>query len=382
MKQKVLLLMVLALGMCGTVGFAQEKEYNVGGDGFEWYEVGSSHAYGALDKYGKVILPNQFDAIFYEEDRSSASVKKGFFKVKKNEKYGAYNTKGQLIIPIEYDLYINRSQDYDISVKKGAYEGRYNIFGKCLIPISRRYKWILPMEKYYICYFTESEVKGLKAICDASGNEVFRTKQDCNYVNFIDVMDGKYAIVIDNKYFVDIRGNILYECEEITYEWPDGDVNTIRIKKTKNSQYRPLTAVEKAKVILKGNPLGGNKEYFASCKREFNQQNSITNYTSSYPSPTQSSSSPKNSNSNSNDNSSQKTTTVVVEHHHDPVPVQQWQACFACGGMGTMGCTNCGGSGTKYIGDRLHRCSRCNGQGIIPCNVCYGNKGQYVTVYK
>lgn len=47
-----------------------------------------------------------------------------------------------------------------------------------------------------------------------------------------------------------------------------------------------------------------------------------------------------------------------------------------------MGCDFCGGSGTKYIGDRLHRCSRCNGRGIIPCNVCYGNKGQYVTVYK
>lgn len=76
------------------------------------------------------------------------------------------------------------------------------------------------------------------------------------------------------------------------------------------------------------------------------------------------------------------TKTIHVEHHRDPVPVQQWQACFACGGMGTMGCDNCGGGGTKYIGDRLHRCSRCNGRGIIPCNVCYGNKGQYITVYQ
>ena len=88
------------------------------------------------------------------------------------------------------------------------------------------------------------------------------------------------------------------------------------------------------------------------------------------------------SNSNSSNNSGNKTTTVVVEHHRDPVPVQEWQACFGCGGMGTMGCDNCGGSGTKYIGDRLHRCSRCNGQGIIPCNICYGNKGKYITVYR
>ena len=89
-----------------------------------------------------------------------------------------------------------------------------------------------------------------------------------------------------------------------------------------------------------------------------------------------------NSTSNTSNKSNGTTQTVVVEHHRDPIPVQQWQACFACGGMGTMGCDFCGGSGTKYIGDRLHRCSRCNGRGIIPCNVCFGNKGQYITVYQ
>lgn len=98
-------------------------------------------------------------------------------------------------------------------------------------------------------------------------------------------------------------------------------------------------------------------------------------------------SSSTNTSTNSNNNSETGTTqTVVVEHPVDPVPVlvpvQEWQACIGCGGLGTMGCDNCGGSGTKYIGDRLHRCSRCNGGGIIPCNVCYGNKGKYVTVYR
>ncbi len=78
----------------------------------------------------------------------------------------------------------------------------------------------------------------------------------------------------------------------------------------------------------------------------------------------------------------QEEKKVIIEHKHDPVPVQQWQACWACGGMGTMGCDFCGGSGYKYIGDRLHRCSRCNTRGEIPCNVCYGQKGQYITVYQ
>ena len=111
---------------------------------------------------------------------------------------------------------------------------------------------------------------------------------------------------------------------------------------------------------------------------------SFTEYSSSSSSPSSSSSNSSSSSSSSSSfNSSSGTTqTVIVEHHRDPVPVQEWQACFGCGGMGTMGCDNCGGSGTKYIGDRLHRCSRCNGGGIIPCNVCYGNKGKYVTVYR
>lgn len=85
------------------------------------------------------------------------------------------------------------------------------------------------------------------------------------------------------------------------------------------------------------------------------------------------------SDKNKTDTKEQK---IIIEHHRDPVPVQQWQACWACGGMGTMGCDNCGGSGTKYIGDRLHICSRCNGQRLIPCNICHGNKGQYTTVYQ
>lgn len=76
----------------------------------------------------------------------------------------------------------------------------------------------------------------------------------------------------------------------------------------------------------------------------------------------------------------QEEKKIIIER--DPVPFQEWQACFACGGMGTMGCDNCGGSGTTYIGDRLHICSRCHGQRVIPCNICFGNKGKYITVYR
>ncbi len=106
----------------------------------------------------------------------------------------------------------------------------------------------------------------------------------------------------------------------------------------------------------------------------------IETASSSTGSSTSSSSSSSSTTSKGNQGNQQK--TVVVEHHRDPVPMQQWQACMGCGGMGTMGCDHCGGSGTRYVGDRLRVCSRCNGQGVIPCNVCYGNKGQYITVYR
>ena len=106
----------------------------------------------------------------------------------------------------------------------------------------------------------------------------------------------------------------------------------------------------------------------------------IETASSSTGSSTSSSSSSSSTTNKGNQGNQQK--TVVVEHHRDPVPMQQWQACMGCGGMGTMGCDHCGGSGTRYVGDRLRVCSRCNGQGVIPCNVCYGNKGQYITVYR
>ncbi len=37
--KQTLLLMVLALGMCSDMGFAQKKEYHVEDDGFEWYKL-------------------------------------------------------------------------------------------------------------------------------------------------------------------------------------------------------------------------------------------------------------------------------------------------------------------------------------------------------
>ena len=366
MKQK-LLLMVLAFGMFNINVNAQAKKYNVEDDGFEWYEVGEYPNKGVLDKFGNTLIPKSFEYISYD---------KGIFKVNKENKYGAFDTRGNMIIPTEYDRILNMRDG--ISVEKDESRGIYNKYGRCLIPVSRGYKEIFPFGSYWECFHTKYGVKGKRSICDASGKVVFISKTECNgvYLQY-DSLKQKYALIRDSKYFIDKDDNVVYDPQCYSIVHPDGlatgDIDNIAIKKFENGRSRRLTQVEKSKVIFSGDFLKGNKEYFASLKKINNHQNSLSKFSPS---------SKSSNNSNSSNSSSNNTTTVHVEHHRDPVPVQEWQACIGCGGMGTMGCDFCGGSGTRYIGDRLHRCSRCNGQGIIPCNVCYGNKGQYITVYR
>lgn len=376
---KRLLLMMLALGICYINGSAQEKEYRVEDDGFEWYRISKKESgkvfYGAQDKSGNTIVPTKYG--------SSIGYDNGILRVHDNEmKAGAFDTKGNLIIPVEYycvtaepvgGLSKENSLIW-VATNNFEYSGYYNIWGKCIIPISRRYKSVTPLDDRFYCYLSKYGTIGQIIICDASGKVVYKTKKDCTHISLInDVVRGKYTIIKDHKYFVDSNDDLLWnpQCDTILFE--KNDVSSIRIKIKKGEAARKLTQLEMNKVLLNGNLLVGNSDYFANNKKLFENR---TNYAAS-----------SNTGSNSNNDSGNGTTqTIVVEHPVDPVPVlvpvQEWQACIGCGGMGTMGCHSCGGSGTKYIGDRLHRCGLCNGQGIIPCNVCYGNKGKYVTVYR
>ena len=334
MKQTFFLL-VLAMVMCSLNVCAQtkkparkttvsvpkdSKEYQIEKDGFEWY------------------------------------------KVCKNGKFGAENRNGTLLIPLEYDYIRHIGGGFE--VRKNNYVGIFNIDGKCVIPINRHYIQLTSIcsnssvGKYYTL---ESLKDGPTIFCNGEGDEICQIegyllvspkneKGKFFYEAVIESQDENNTLILDGNgcqvfgpaYSIDIRG--------------DGTVYEF----TKQKEFKKIGHL--SAISTTDNP-------FAKKKRR-----GIT-YVSDNNSNTQ-------SDGGNNNNSGNGKTTVVVEHHRDPVPVQQWQACFACGGMGTMGCDNCGGSGTKYIGDRLHRCSRCNGRGIIPCNICYGNKGQYVTVYK
>ena len=99
MKQR-LLLMVLSLGMCGIMGFAQEKEYKVGEDGFEWYKVkrvvNGEKRYGAEDRYGNMIVPTEYTSMYYRSNNNPLLT--GFGPEK--GKYRAwYSKSGKCIVP-------------------------------------------------------------------------------------------------------------------------------------------------------------------------------------------------------------------------------------------------------------------------------------------
>ncbi len=338
MKQKVLLLMALALGMCSICADAQtEREFEVGKDGFEYYfikkkDVNGNRKYGAEDRNGNVIIPTEYDLIHYSSYAGVDPILSGF------------------------------------KVWKGDYQGWYNRNGKCVIPYSRRYIHITKendnIEKRWGTYYKVKSKDGA-GICDRNGREVVFIPNANYLMPHCDEKDGKeyYSFTFttkDDKWGkADAKGKVVVEPME-EEEW----------------QAYPSDKMLQ-KIYTTQNPLAGNRN---DTLEDYEMRASNTTPSSSQSSTTTSRT--NNSNSSSS-NSENKTTTVVVEHHRDPVPMQEWRACWACGGMGTMGCDGCGGSGTRYgIGDRLRTCSRCNGRGIIPCNVCYGNKGQYITVYR
>lgn len=340
------------------------------------------------------------------------------FRVHTKDGYGVLNTAGDVVIPIKYKQ-IEWSKDEDDNVitfeitNNNDYVGIMDRRKNWIVPLNKQFKEIKRVfwgeEVYYLCtklenndwayyklalynnnsneilpplYSSISEINkegktyfkcykdGYCGLYDITGKEIISPDYSnldylgSNYWGFklngywgVMTIQGKVIIPTSRRYTS--IGRFIKSQKRFTYSMDgfEGECNHLgqQVSKRRVAKAKPSTPVVSSS---------------STSKPSSNNTSSTSSKSSS------------NTTKANNRNSDNKTTTVVVEHKHDPVPVQQWQACFACGGMGTMGCTNCGGSGTKYIGDRLYTCSRCNGRGIIPCNVCFGNKGQYITVYQ
>jgi len=295
-----------------------------------------------------------------------------WYKLKRGNLYGVRDADGNNIIPIKYDggvvyhCFESEGSHYFL-VKSGDFWGAYTRQGTLIVSPARKYTSLfLSGKNGKICWVAQKNGKDI--ILDAKGNEIFSL--DCEIISMSSDEGVSYFHIRKNGKdgICDLNGNVICPPE-----------------------YNGCWLKDNGKTLVRFGHPDKTINYSANTRYDYSPYEDLyyaytASYSSSSSSSTPSSSNTTISGSTSNNSNSNNTgggtTTIVVEHQHTPQPVQEWQTCIGCGGMGTMGCDNCGGSGTKYIGDRLHRCSRCNGQGIIPCNICYGRKGQYVTVYR
>ena len=325
------------------------RECKVENDGFEWYKITKkekySDKYGAEDRYGNVLLPTAFSSIDYQplEEYSWGTSGCGFM------------------------------------VDNGTIAGHKAYYlrnGKCIIPFTRKYTYISKStEDKFGTYYNCSSWGGEKTICDSKGKVIVSVNEGKPSIRPVynhgifyfsitryspeighGIIDANGKTIVEPKYEKDI--SLSKDGRSFGYTDSAGKWVSLALVTTMSTKLNPFA----------NNPKEDPEATTLVATPQPSNRTPVSNHTGN--------------SGNTQTTSNSQTQTIVVEHHRDPVPMQEWQACWACGGMGTMGCDNCGGSGTKYIGDRLHRCSRCNGGGIIPCNICHGNKGQYITVYR
>ena len=319
-------------------------------------------------------------------------------------KYALISNNRKVLLPPKYSA-IGIITDNLIKFEDNSgYWGVINNNGTVLVPTTRQYLSIDSCDKNTNSFsFTK---KGFKGYCNFDGKELSITKilptideikARGSYTSVVKLLNGReyfYKVSKGGLYgLTNKEGKEVVPCEMTILE--SAGTGYLRYKLNgfwglMNYQGKILIDTDRGYTSI-GDYKSFNKRfsytmngYKGECDVNGRQISKIRvatpkQNTSVATSSGSSSSSTSSSSSKSNSGGKQ---AIVVEHRHDPVPVQQWQACFACGGMGTMGCDFCGGSGTKYIGDRLSICSRCRGKREIPCNICYGNKGQYVTVYR
>lgn len=131
---------LLGILLFSGLAFAETKtEYRKESDGFEWYQIQTDDwKYGAEDKHHKLLIKPQYDHVYY------STFSKGFY------------------------------------VRQNRYTAFYEPDGKCIIPMSRKYRGDMfkqtmmddKGQKY--TYFDITTPK-YSIICNAKGKEILRT---------------------------------------------------------------------------------------------------------------------------------------------------------------------------------------------------------------
>jgi hypothetical protein len=358
-------------------------------DSSTYYRVVENGIEGIADQNGTWTVPLEMGLTSLDSIKLK-SVSYYIAKNSKTSKFCIISAKGKNILGKDYDLIERAGRGY-LRIKDGNYYGIVTTRGKELIPTTRSYTFINDYDGSYFA-FTK---KGYTGKCNKNGQELSLTKlpptvDDIkvtgSYASAVELKDGStkyWKVSKGGRYgLADAEGKVIVPTEMEALE--SAGTGYLRYKlngfwgvmnyagKIIIDTDRGYTSIGDFKTFNKRFPytMTGFKGECDATGRQISKIKVDT--------PPQQQVVVKKEDSPQKED--KKVEEIIIKR--DPIPVQQWQACWACGGMGTMGCDNCGGGGTKYIGDRLHRCSRCNGQGIIPCRVCYGNKGQYITVYQ
>lgn len=148
---------------------------------------------GVIDKYGKIIIPIEYNNIFELSDNS--------YRVEKDNKAGIINQNGKTIIPIEYDEIDDFSQNLTIVTKDGK-KGIINKQGKIIIPIKLNYD--------YMFFFSEDLIKiqkdNKRGIINKQGKIIIPIEYD-----EIDSFSKNLTIVTkdEKKGFINTQGKII-----------------------------------------------------------------------------------------------------------------------------------------------------------------------------
>lgn len=364
MKQKVLLLMVLALGMCSISVSAQVKKQSsakrtttarsaktqqggqvmkfrqVGKDGYIWYKLKKGNLFGARDAEGNNIIPIKYNEVVYN---CSEIFGTHFFKVKSGDFCGGYTRQGTLVV--------SPARHYTSLFLSG-------MRGK-------------------VCWIAEKKGGARRIVLDAKGKEAFSL--ECDFIYMTSSYDGnsnrtnvQYFEIEKNKKIgiCDLNGNIIcppeYDCccclddYGKTLERPGEPDKTINYSANSRFNYSPYEDL-----------------YYAFTESSSSSTSSPSSSSSSSSTSSASLSSSSSSSSSSNTNGKQ---TIVIEHHRDPVPVQVWKQCTICFGSGK--CQTCGGTGifTGWSGNSSICEYGCGGSG--KCSFCAGHGGHYEVEYR
>lgn len=229
------------------------KELETETDGFQWYKLKTKEKYlsslkkwltgepyGAMSKSGNIIVPREFDAIYYIEDDDDGS--EGYFIVELDEKNGVYSKRGKCIIPTSRgytSIYktISNNKEY-FNVEKDDYEGICDANGKVMFSPDKKCtkvyllneedgtEYIKAQKGNYVGIYTingETIISpdlGYESVYKSKGKDGFvyyKVKKD-NYIGILD-MEGKEIIPTYRQYTNIFRmdyneGRVYYDVEK------------------------------------------------------------------------------------------------------------------------------------------------------------------------